>query len=524
MSQLTTGRSGSSFFKPTYAMRRILAVSALLLLGAVSGASAVSQDVVGLILLHRHGARIPQPSSTNATAICGEICGQLTAQGSQMLFSLGQHIQADYPYLMLKDPQFGSTVQGTGYNPDRTVSHSTDVDRTLQSSQSMVHGLMAAPGSLEAARRGRSQAVHRPVGGSASDWCAESVCSVMPVVHTVSVMNAKQLLPGETNVNVFIHGQLGMDGGRSAMLRGFASALFTEEELALIGGVIGMNDQCLNGTDPAGCVLDAYDFICANLANGQYVDPRLMPLYPRTIQTLQFNNVLYYFSFNATDANDAAIGMLGYPLAAQMVTDFAQADATASQTTPVFIEYSGHDISVMPFTAIVGSALNSTIATNPVFAATYVLELAGQQGNRTVRLRYGTPDQVHDSDHAYTFEYASLTCIPNGGTEPFVADPATGCLLSEWNNYLLTKAPQSPAGECYLSADVMNAMDCLPGNSTTDAKDLPPNPYCGFWRGLCPLWACRQPGQDPSEMPSHFLQPNLACMPVGSSTKKQNHA
>jgi hypothetical protein len=444
-----------------------------------------TSDVVGLAIIHRHGARLPQPGS-NATAICGTLCGQLTSAGADMLYSLGQHVQRDYRNLRFHDEAMIPVI-GTHYNPDLVVSFSSPVDRTIQSSQAFVRGLMA------------------PIGTNLS------ASTVMPVTHSTSVADATLMLPSQVLINRLL---ISVDGLRPWIredLIAFAKSKFTVDEMHVLGRLVQQEGACVNDTHILSCLLDAEDYIASGNANGVPIAAEAQAMYPRLVELLEKSNHLNFFAWNASDTFDKMAGKKGFGLANDIVQLFQGATAATTPENPLIKEYSGHDVSLMPFSEAIG---NYSL-TNPLFAGTFLVELRGTAPNFTVRVRYGEPDQAFGSDHKYHFFSVGLKCINATTGQEYDAPRDEGCPLADWAGFIAAGGPMSPSGNCYLTVNDMNAMDCLPGNSTTDARDLDPNPYCGFYRTNCPLWACTQPGSQTNVPPAFYLTPTFRCKPVG---------
>jgi hypothetical protein len=447
-----------------------------------------SDDLVGLIVIHRHGARYPQPP-VNASLVCGDVCGQLSPSGEAMLFSLGQRLQTDYPTFPFQDPAYVA-ASGSVYNPKRIHAHSTDVDRTVQSAASLLRGLMAP---LGAAWSDELQPPHRFV----------------PSVKGVVKSQAKEMLVWASWPNLIVRStatQVQFD----AMMDQRIAGLFSPSDLAAFGREA--NAEALCASNPFQCALQAQDLITCALSNmpasaASSLFPTCFANYAKLTQVMvDYNSVSMY---NASDPFDAQIGTKGY-LLAQDILALLEAPGLSATANPLFRDFSGHDITLMPFAETIGN----TSLTNPLFAGAFVLELRQDStARRTIKLRYGEPDQQFNSSFGYNFFDFGLTCVnPNG--EPYIAAPTAGCPLDDWARFLATRGPQSAAGICYLSESVLQGVMCLPTQTVSSApSEL--TPLCRFYRQSCQQWACLAPSFDTGTPADFAFNPTtLGCESV----------
>jgi hypothetical protein len=459
----------------------VAALSVAILLATACAAAGVtapaggSWSLTSLFIVHRHGARLPMPMA-NATAICGDQCGQLTAQGVDMLRSLGDTVRRDYDeHFAFESPTVNA--RGTRYDPDRILSRSDQVDRTIQSAEAFLKALLRDPKANASA----------PVP--------------IPVVMMVGLTHATEILQMVGWTGYFIHKSI-VKPRDAKRLDALAEKLFTATELAAIAAEALQQAACVG--KPGACVLTAQDILASAVAEhgeaaAAVAYPALTVSAPKMLAVLVAHYTMS--GYNSTLPEWAAfnkmIGSGGFYLA-QDLTAIADTAAKSFSATGVaapgkqmFKEYSGHDVTVMPFAQTLG---NYSINSPPFAAALIVEQWAARRGGKDeflVRARYGAPDQ-QPGGHAYALPPFALTCAAANGTAYRAA--AAGCPYADWRRYLATRGPASPLGTCYVGQDDLEATDCVPGNAKDRAGTPPADPsYCHLYRSMCPLQACRAP-------------------------------
>jgi hypothetical protein len=453
----------------------MLLLTAIALFATVSVCQVTLSDVTRVAVIHRHGARYPMPPN-NSFAFCGDACGQLSPSGAAMLHSLGRTIQRDYPHIPFTDPSIEPFL-GVAYNPRRVVSKSTDVDRTLQSAASFLHGLFSQNDS-------------------------SVLLPSLPAINGVELSNAKSLLVWTSWPSLVVRSdvtQTAFDVMMAKKLR----PLFTDAEYATIGAELGMESFC--ASNEFQCALAAQDVITCALSNQDLSNvtqrfPFLASHFDKITQVMiEYNAVSMY---NASDPFEYSIGTKGFFLA----TDIVQQLQQPVQPAPVLLHYSGHDITLMPFAETIGNVS----LTNPLFGGAFVVELHGTSPNATVRVRYGEPNQAFGSSHEYSFFDLGLKCINSTTGQQYDAPRHAGCPLADWAAYVQTRGPTSPAGICYLPLDVLEAIDCLPQQTRPERM----HSNCVYYRQQCPQWACLAPTFVAGSGSSLLDPMSLQCIPA----------
>jgi len=475
----------------------VLAATACLVAALVAGDTPT---LAGLYVVHRHGARMPvAPSGANQSIICdgdASLCGVLVAAGTEMLFSLGKHLVDEYGVngFPFRNHTITPTPRGTAYNPDRLVTTSTDVDRTIQSAGALIRGVMntAAPG----------------FGNTSSSFYSHG--EDLPVIHTKAIANEHKLLPQETWISLLVDTYIHQDAAAASMAK-YTRRILTPAQLAVLGRAFDAEGLCADPASAATCALRAQDTMESCVARGVPIPADALALWPQVNAVIsELNRRSMY---NASKPLDRAIGTKGYLLATDMITKIQTAlTASLSDGLVSYHHYSGHDLTLMAFSETLGNySLDNT-----KFAGAFVIEFwrtsdDASASSTRVRVRYGEPNQLPDSGHKYDFFFAGLTCVHANGTQ-YKAPRDEGCTLDDFARFVATRGPTTPQGLCYLPLDDLEAVDCVPGNSA-DRNNTAPNPLCAFYRTNCPLWACIMP--DAPTTQTHYLTPDLVCRAIG---------
>eukprot|EP00388_Colpodella_angusta_P019618 GDKJ01049073.1.p1 GENE.GDKJ01049073.1~~GDKJ01049073.1.p1 ORF type:complete len:318 (+),score=9.02 GDKJ01049073.1:33-956(+) len=175
-----------------------------------------------------------------------------------------------------------------------------------------------------------------------------------------------------------------------------------------------------------------------------------------------------------------------------------------------FKNYSAHDMTLMELANAMGNYSNA--AFDAPFAVTMYFEVwvtnAGGPSEdpttRHIRALYGYPEQDANSNHSFSFAPYTMVCMSS--TQVIYAAP-NGCPLADWEQYMATRGPMSPAGMCYISDETRALLDCGPEVVLSPSDAIVNAQYpttaelnrqmCYNYRQMCPQWSCaRNSGSD----------------------------
>lgn len=422
-----------------------------LLTVAIVSVAAQAPVPFQIAVVHRHGARSPLVSSSNASHLCPWYgCGVLNAEGKDMLYHLGLALREKYD----------ATLQPSAYyDPDLFHSSSTDMPRTLQSGAAMLRGLF------------------RNLEGTPEQ--------VYPVLHTRPLNEDERLLVW-TGWPAVVLEYAGCMPQFVDLMTEVTAMIFFNSTLQAIGAEIGLGEECSGPKDPFQCALDAQDFLTCMTAIGQD------SAYPIAQQyRIQLDMVLELYNANSMWGYDnlynkgnfqRQVGTLGYKLATHIIS-------RAKAGTEVLQHYSGHDTTLMPLWMTLGN--RSLI--NPVFGEAMVFAFTKDEATNEISIaaEIGWPGQL-PGNHSYTFEPYWLQCMSSSG----VLYNATQCPLADFELFISTRGPENPAGICYASAAMLEAESCQAWQpATTSACKA----YRSSCRGACGL--------------GFAMTSNLSCIP-----------
>ena len=421
--------------------QRIL-LTAVAVLVALSCASA--SDTVRMVqVMHRHGSRTPIVP-THQDEICGPTgCGTLNKEGVDMLKSLGRWAREKW------NGPLQEALGGNEYN-DRVVrSWSTDVPRTIQSSDSFLFGLFPN-------------------------------VTVVPVVHTLATSDDDYLLVD--NIQSYaVHGSLVAAEHYSVIGRRAAELGITTEVISELSRASGLGHYCEVNVSAATyqqlghCALTILDIVQCNEAAGKVV-PVLEKWQPSLQQLLELSNQRR-FAYNETDPLHQKRGALGYNAVEEIAYMF---DVKSQGLKTIFLqEYSTHDTLITPVYAAMGH--NEMML--PRFAQMLAIEMVETSDPKEFFLQAwgGHPTQT-PGDHSYEPNTEKMSLFgksANGTTYSAMRMP-----LDDWTRFIKSRKGSVSNGKCYVSAEDVKAIGC-------DKVDVVPNhTSCIAYRRHCPRESC----------------------------------
>lgn len=436
-------------------------------------------------IVHRHGAR-SAIASYNNTQICGlkYPCGILNQEGQAMLVHTGEFLRQRYTNAsegVVTRPFF----KQEGYNLSISTSRSTDVLRTLQSSDAFLRGFFP------------------------------DLDFYYPAIHTVR--SQEDYLLRSSSIPE-IAARLGYGKEEEAKLCDpLVDALFPEfSTLQAVGAEVYSAEFCSDKRNRTSCAKQLCDIGKAYDSTGEITSYPLLNMNLDAVCAVLSCSSAFIFGYhpNETDVSpmyalDAARGSFGQPLAQKLLTNIYE-----HMENPTFklFEYSAHDTTITPLGVTFGDQMGNTLL--PPFGATFVLELLKKSTSTNVartkssvvkhstvenglnledeeeyavRLLYGHPGETPETNFTFAFADFSLRCLHpllNDG-KPYVATNNI-CPLSDFVRFINISAPKDPRGLCLVTPSLLAAMDCEPENNTKAA----PNNVCLNFRRTCPEEAC----------------------------------
>jgi hypothetical protein len=420
-----------------------------------------TEELVLVQILHRHGARSAIVSS-NVSLICPTGCGMLNWEGKQQLASVGRYLRQRYNNLPHQAPLFPSE----SYDPRTVTSRSTNILRTLQSASGLLQGLFP----------------------NMSDY--------FPAISTVDLFTDTLLLTDAIPA-YHIYQQLHIKDIETTIVEPQLRKLFNQSTAEAMGVELSIDKTCSNASTFVPCILEAQDIAATYastgvLTNGSF--PVTLSFRPQ-LQLARFALNSAFFPYNASSELDQARGSLGQNIAMTMIQNMhAKKSGKLAQS---LMHYSAHDTTVMPFAATLGN--NDLMI--PLFGTTYVLELwwdAETKNNLTVRAYAGIPGQS-PGNYTIDVENFPLSCMGQDGTVYRAPSYPASCPLEDFERFVNSSRPQSPAGQCYLTKEDFG----LIGGNVVGSDQVPtPGSLVAFYRQSCPAQACPL---------GTFLNANLSC-------------
>jgi hypothetical protein len=429
-------------------------VAALVVSVATATVATATFDTVQVQVMHRHGARAAIVAD-NMTLVCGEAkyCGELNEAGRNMLVNVGAWIRN----------QFGTALGlPAAYSQYHSYSRSTDLDRTMQSAVGLLHGLYPDNASF------------------------------FPVVNTVFFDTDELLL---IDAQMSYHIPVAINDAPAFALPASFFELFTPAELNAMGRETYQHALCsLPAFDQAAyqqCVFRVQDIAASWNAEGRLsatATPTVLAKYANlSVARRDYNTQLYIYDASNEDQRNR--GSTGYNLASRIVNQmYAAAGLLGAAAVPyqTLMEWSAHDTTYMPLASAIG--FNTPEYMLPLFGEAFVMELSRDStaanpnaSNFYVRIWGGHPSQ---SPGPHDVDMQELTV--NGldaQNKPVAGSGATPVSLDDFARLVNSTAPQSPAGDCYLSKKVIKKIHC-------DTIHVPDDANCILWRQRCPRFSC----------------------------------
>lgn len=434
-------------------------------------------------VVHRHGARSPI-TSYNSTQICGLKfpCGILNQEGQVMLVRTGEFLRQRYANAsegVVTIPFFKQEE----YNLSISTSRSTDVLRTLQSSDAFLRGFFP------------------------------DLDFYYPAIHTVQDQ-VDYLLKSSSIPEVAA--RLGYGKEEEAKLCDpLVDALFPDfSTLQAVGAEVYSAEFCADKQTRTSCAKQLCDIGKAYDSTGELTSYPLLNMNLGAVCAVLSCSSAFAFGYHPNEADvssmyalDAARGSFGQPLAQRLLTNINE---HIENPTFKLFEYSAHDTTITPLGVTFGAQAGDMLL--PPFGATFVLELLKKNTSNAVRaksvavkhssenkslsleddeyavrLLYGHPGETPETNFTFAFADFSLRCLNplrNDGM-PYVATDNI-CPLSDFVRFINISAPKDPRGLCLVTPSLLTAMDCAPENNTKVA----PNSVCLNFRRRCPEEAC----------------------------------
>ena len=428
-------------------MKTVFTVALLAICATLCFGFSVSDNhvqVERIILVHRHGARTP---IANISGACGkEPCGELSAAGESMLRSLGRHLRETYAFLP------------NTYDLGAFANHADTIDRTIQSSAAMLHGLFEFNESYQ----------------------------FYPAIKTVK-SSYTAMLPWNSYPIYLLHTATTADSLGDYALRTYLGkpGYPTSEEIIAVGNET-KNTYCSLGLNP--CFSVSYDFLTVMITLGKFDEyPTAVSVWSKYQKLFNVIMRLQQYDYDAVVANTSFFEDAGYP-GSYLAQEIAE---SALHSGPALHEWSGHDTTLMPLFV----ALGNTTFVYPDFATTLIFEIFSKNGTKQLRAKLGSPEQT-PGDHPYTFGDFALQCLDQGNRQYTVT--SEGCPVNDFRRYIESRSNPAPLGVCgVLESD--KEYNLCPGSNTTAA---PPDTTCYIFRNTCPYSACGT---------SRYMTKNLGC-------------
>nr|CCC95847.1 unnamed protein product [Trypanosoma congolense IL3000] len=394
-------------------------------------------------LVHRHGARSPIVSYNQST-ICGNVpCGHLNSAGLSMLINAGKFLRAHYT-----EGPYGSFFPSESYNLSVSYTESTDVLRTIQSAEALLSGLFP------------NKTLFFPAVHTASDEA-----SVLSRGFSAPYTRAFLKLDTEWWRRVC--------NPRADTILGYKTLLSISREVFSEG-------FCANPLKICECAQGLYDIGAAMNASGRIVDYPLLQKYLKQLREVEVFVTRMWFRYNASDKTHVNMGSLGQDLAQQILSN-AKSYMSGSSSFKLY-HYSGHDTTIAPLASTLGDF--APTALSPPFGQLYAFELLHNPDTDeySMRVRRGAPGQAPESNYLFSWDNYRLKCMEKSNKVYYAADNT--CPFSDFERFVNSTKPRSPAGLCYLSGRHRKLFDC-PGSMRK-----PSNKDCKMLRRACPASAC----------------------------------
>lgn len=372
-----------------------------------------------------------------------------------------------------------------GYNLSISTSRSTDVLRTLQSSDAFLRGFFP------------------------------DLDDYFPAIHTLQRKD-DFLLSSSSIPEVAARIAYG-NQEEARLCDPLVDALFPSfSTLQAIGEEVYSAGFCADKQNRTSCAKQLCDIGKAYESTGELTSYPLLNMNLNAVCAVLScsSNFLFGYHPNQADvspmyAQDYERGSFGQVLAQKFLSNIRE-----HMEKPIFklVEYSAHDTTITPLAVTFGDNTAGMLA--PPFGAIFVLELLrknsmtreSQEGKSAyhnantssiiddfdedeyaVRLLFGHPGLTPETNFTFAFSDFSLQCLNpsiNDG-EPYVAANNI-CPLADFERFINLSAPKDPRGLCLVSPSLLAAMDCEPANNTKPS----PNDVCLAFRRRCPAEAC----------------------------------
>ncbi|CAC9505370.1 putative membrane-bound acid phosphatase [Leishmania infantum JPCM5] len=464
-----------------HSMRQMCVLVTVTALLAVAHLPTPSRGSVEWVLqqvqvLHRHGSRSAVPTH-NTTAICGSTpCGFLNPEGEMMMRNVGSFLRTRYNTdATVVDEPF---LPSSDYDLTLVESHSTDVQRTLQSAHMFLAGMFPNESRL------------------------------IPAIHTVPISQDTILYTfSQPWVALYI---TYAGAAQSARMNPTIDRYFPDwTELRDLGAAVWSEGYCSNFTTRLGCVLMVYDIATAKLAVGELpaaVAARYDDLHEIIAES--YRGLWYYDPSNSFSVQQ---GGRGQPFLKQVVRNID--DFVAGRNTYKVMHYSGHDISLGAVWGTLGD--KGVHAMQPPYAQTLVLELvkSASSGEHGVRVLRGWPGQTPETGFTFSWDTTwQLQCQRSNGTNYAATDNL--CPLEDFRRYVAWTVGTDPRGMCLLDEETSALLDCPTAEEEqTVSVALPES--CLLYRSACPAYACA-PGYVLSAPGSQCKCTSASCLDLGS--------
>lgn len=371
-----------------------------------------------------------------------------------------------------------------GYNLSISTSRSTDVLRTLQSSDAFLRGFFP------------------------------ELDYYYPAIHTLQRKD-DYLLSSSSIPEVAARIYYGTQE-EAKLCDPLVDALFPSfSTLQAIGNEVYSGGFCADKQNRTACAKQLCDIGKAYESTGELTSYPLLNMNLNAVCAVLSCSSDFIFGYhpNREDispmyAQDTVRGSFGQVLAQKFLSNIRE---HIENPTFKLFEYSAHDTTITPLAVTFGDQTADIFA--PPFAAIFVLELLKKnssakvsQQSRTalnstsravkdafnedeyaVRLLFGHPGLTPETNFTFAFTDFPLKCLNpsiNNG-EPYVATNNI-CPLADFERFINASAPKDPRGLCLVTPSLLAAMDCEPEKNTKEA----PNEVCWGFRHRCPEEAC----------------------------------
>ncbi|KAG5478728.1 hypothetical protein LSCM1_06132 [Leishmania martiniquensis] len=433
----------------------ILLLAALLPCVPVLAAAAPGMKLVMVQVLHRHGARMAEPSY-NKTQICGDTpCGHLTWPGIEMLGKTGAFLRNRYnrDSSVVSEPMFPSE----DYDLDVAYSRSTDVLRTLQSAESFLRGFFP------------------------------ELKSLYPAIHTVREEDDYLLY---TNYVPQFQFYWSLD---MAVVRAVCNPVVDRNfpdfnTLTAIAREVYSEEYCSNFTRRTDCAFALFDIAAAKEPIGELDSYPMLKANLRGLSQVAREHFARQYVYNRSDARCFQQGSSGQPILQEFVQNI---DAAVSGTSSYKLyHYSAHDTTLSRIACSLQDTTDDGLL--PPFAQTLVLELMQSLSDSSyhVRVLRGHPGQNPASGFVFTWESDwQLKCMDASGQ--MYSAHGNRCEVADFVRFVQwSAAPATSMGYCYLDEKYRKLRNCPEGGIEVGEAWQTLSSGCRYYRKRCPAYSC----------------------------------